>query len=476
MLSWLKRANPSVKPPTLPGLPNPADTDNPLDTAAMNREVEKAFEQASRKRKRTGNNHYSPEVRAKMAKLCIEIGPLKTAKKMTQELGREVNESTVRSIKRAFQKEMVRQGTNDIASFPHKNVGRPLKLGDLDAEMQKFARSTRQGGGVVNRPMIMAAAKGLLMRRDRSVLVEYGGHIEITKAWANSLLLRMNFVKRKGTKAARKLPADFEGTRDEFLARIKETVTEFGIPDDMIINWDQTGVNIVPVGDWTLEEAGARQVPVIGLEDKRQITLLLAISLSGNLIPPQVLYQGKTDACHARFEFPEEWDVFHTESHWSTTNSMERYLEKVVIPYMTAQRERLGLKDDHPGLAIFDVYKAHRTPALLQKLHDAHVKPIFVPASCTGELQPLDSDGCINDALKKDLTQSFTNFYADKVAKELERGTAIEAIKIDLRLSAMKPLHANWLLGAIDRLSTKPEIIDRGWDRTGIREAVQKVR
>ncbi|CAH1274769.1 Hypp9314 [Branchiostoma lanceolatum] len=186
----------------------------------------------------------------------------------------------------------------------------------------------------------------------------------------------MNFVRHKVTKAARKLPADFETTREAFLARIKKAVGDSDIPDDMVINWDQTGINIVLVGDWTLVEAGARQVPVVGHEDKRQITLLLAISLSGHLVPPQVLYQGKTDACHARFNFPDEWDVFHTESHWSNSGSMERYVDTVVAPYMAAQRERLGLANNHPGLAVFNVYKAHRTPGLLEKLKAANVLQI----------------------------------------------------------------------------------------------------
>ncbi|XP_019633348.1 PREDICTED: uncharacterized protein LOC109476769 [Branchiostoma belcheri] len=155
---------------------------------------------------------------------------------------------------------------------------------------------------------------------------------------------------------------------------------------------------------------------------------------------------------------------------------MERYVDSVVAPYMAAQRERLGLDEDHPGLAIFDVYKAHRTPGLLAKLREANIRPVFVPASCTGELQPLDSDGCINNALKKDLTQSFTNFYAEKVAKALENGTDIENIKVYLRLSAIKPLHANWLLGAMGRLAAKTDVIGRGWERRGIRDAIQKVR
>lgn len=77
-------------------------------------------------------------------------------------------------------------------------------------------------------------------------------------------------MKRKGTKAARKIPNDFEFIRMEFLAEVK-TVSDYDIPPELIINFDQTNVNIVPVGDYTLEKSGSKQVQIIGLEDKRQV-------------------------------------------------------------------------------------------------------------------------------------------------------------------------------------------------------------
>ena len=65
----------------------------------------------------------------------------------------------------------------------------------------------------------------------------------------------------------------------------------------LVINWDQTGSKLVPVSQWTLADEGARQVDVIGVEDKREMTVLLAITLAGKLLPPQLLYTGKTTKC-----------------------------------------------------------------------------------------------------------------------------------------------------------------------------------
>ncbi|KAI8493908.1 hypothetical protein Bbelb_282550 [Branchiostoma belcheri] len=164
----------------------------------------------------------------------------------------------------------------------------------------------------------------------------------------------------------------------------------------------------------------------------------------------------------------------HSESHWSNASTMDRYADKVPIPYVTAQREALGLSEDQPALAIFDVFKAHRCPELLAKLKENHIHAVFVPARCTGELQPLDYDGGVNDVLKKELKQRFVQHYADKFTTELQDGRDLASISVDMTLSKLKPIHANWVLGAMDSIANNVDAIARGWDRTGIRGAAGK--
>ena len=57
----------------------------------------------------------------------------------------------------------------------------------------------------------------------------------------------------------------------EFHTAISETVSKYKIPDELIINFDQTNVYIVPAGNYTLDLSGSKQVQIIGLEDKRQV-------------------------------------------------------------------------------------------------------------------------------------------------------------------------------------------------------------
>ncbi len=50
----------------------------------------------------------------------------------------------------------------------------------------------------------MAAAKGIIMATDSSLLVEFGGHIAINCHWAYHLLDRTKFSRRKVTTAKTK--------------------------------------------------------------------------------------------------------------------------------------------------------------------------------------------------------------------------------------------------------------------------------
>ena len=102
----------------------------------------------------------------------------------------------------------------------------------------------------------------------------------------------MDTRNEKGTKVARSKPEDFEKTKMDYIERIEKCVNEHNIPDDLILNWDQTGVNLIPGGDWTMDAKGSKQVKITGLNDRRQITALLTISKSGELLPPQIIYKG----------------------------------------------------------------------------------------------------------------------------------------------------------------------------------------
>ena len=86
------------------------------------------------------------------------------------------------------------------------------------------------------------------------------------------------------------------------------------IPSDLIINWDQTGIKYIPVSNWTMADEGSKRVEVVGADDKRQITAVFGITLSGNFLHPQLIYKGTTTKCLPSVHFPVGWDVRFSEN------------------------------------------------------------------------------------------------------------------------------------------------------------------
>ena len=87
----------------------------------------------------------------------------------------------------------------------------------------------------------------------------------------------------------------------------------------------------------------------------------------------------------------------------------------MIIPYVIETREKLDLADDRLALAIFDVFSAHRCNSVKLKSHNIH--QVFVPAGCTGELQPLDVG--VNQDFKQLMKNSFSRWYAQEVREAI---------------------------------------------------------
>ncbi|KAJ8303663.1 hypothetical protein KUTeg_018773 [Tegillarca granosa] len=78
---------------------------------------------------------------------------------------------------------------------------------------------------------------------------------------------------------------------------------------------------------------------------------MLAASLSGTLLPLKLLYKGRTDLCHPKYLFPSD-----------------RYIDEIIILYVTTTRDEPNLPFNHKALAIFNVFKTHKSKAVNEKL------------------------------------------------------------------------------------------------------------
>ena len=383
----------------------------------------------------------------------------------------------MRVFKKLYLSKVKKQQGSSVTNLNTLKRGRKLMLGEhLDAKVQTYVKALRDAGTPIGSSVVMAAGEGMVCTYDRTLLVKHGGYISITKSWAKSLLKRMGYVKRKATtKATPGMSAEkFESQRKAFLRQIARMVKLRSIPDTLVINLDQTGVKLVLSGDWTMAAEWSRRVEIVGLGDKRQITATFAATLKGTFLPMQILYQGKTDRCHPKFKFPDGFDILcHTPNHWQNEQTCIRFCENIIFPYVKKTREEMGAPTQK-ALLLMDNFSGQTTPSMLEKFEDKGIVVVFVPASTTDRLQPLDVS--TNKSAKEFLHMKFRQWYASEVEKQLQAGVAEGDISVKMGMPVMKEVGGRWLTALYDKFRSEPTIITNGFKKVGIEEEIQYAR
>ena len=317
-----------------------------------------------------------------------------------------MRESTVRTWMNQYRSQLKfkKQSGSEVSvkSLDNKKRGRPFLLGEeLDRQVQAYIKCLRENGAVINTQIVMAVAEGIVKSHDSNLLKVNGDHITCSKSWAKSLLSRLGYVKRRASTKMKVLPSDFEACKIQCLFDVKCIIDLEEIPKDLVINWDHTGIHYVPVGSWTMAKEGSKRVEITGIEDKRQITAVFAGTTSGKFLPPQVIYAGKTPRCLPSVEFPKDWDITYTPNHWANEATTERYIQKILLPYIEKKKAELSLDSNQPALVIFDRFKGQCTENILAILEKSNVHIAVVPPNCTDRLQPLDVS--VNKSVKEHL-------------------------------------------------------------------------
>lgn len=445
----------------------------PAAIASANEQVREARKEKVQP-KRGPYHKLSAVTRARIGRYASENGVVVAARRFSRELKITINESTVRGIKRSYLAELNRRGAEDddfvIGGLPTKKRGRPLLLGSrLDVEVQQYLLKVRECGGAVNTAITMAGAKGLLLKLDKTQLQEYGGPVTISRAWAKSLMRRMGFVKRRGTTKSRATVENFDQVKADFLAEIASIVEMEEIPPEMIFNWDQTGIHLVPVASWTMERQGAKHVEVAGITDKRQITAVFCGSLVGEFLPVQLIYAGKTKRCHANYNFPADWHIAHSPKHWSNEDTMLDYIDLIIAPFVSRLRDDLGVGKEQAALAIFDHFKGQITKRVFERLEEHNIQSVLIPANCTDQLQPMDLS--VNRAAKSFLEREFQDWYSKAIMKQMEDGSH-EPLPVNLSSVSMKHAGAQWLVKLYEHISNSPHLVVNGFLAAGISQAI----
>ena len=426
--------------------------------------------------KRGKYRRWTGEEKAEIGSFATVHGVAETLRKLKGKYP-HLTKQSISDFKKAAQSAQKRTGQLP-STISSRKRGRPaLMPEDLMKKTITLVEALRLKGAPVTASVINSIAKGVVIANDRSILIEYGGYLSLNSDWGKNVLYRMEKEGKKMTRrcaTTSKLPVApgiISEVKLDFQRKIKAAQSKHDIPDDLIINFDQTPLSYICSPNHTLHQRGAKSVPLISKGKKKQITGTFTVTKSGIFLPMQLIYQGKTARCLPReIEFPDGFNVCYTENHWSNQEKVIELLQEVIFPFIASKKVEHDLAADQKALLIFDVFRAHKTEMVLHLMEQNSCEVVFVPANMTHHFQPLDLT--INGVAKKFLTTKFEEWYAKEITQQINAGVDVYSIEIKTTLSVLKAVHARWLIGLYDHLRNQSDLIQKGFDVSGITAAI----
>ena len=184
----------------------------------------------------------------------------------------------------------------------------------------------------------------------------------------------LGWVWRRSTTDQRKVPINWKDEAIAMSKRMAVMIKLNSIHPALIINSDQTGVHLIPNTNYTYAFKGAKDVAVPGLEDKRQITMVVGSAWSGDLLPLQFIFAGKKESnVQKLYKTPdgnlrEQWGIHVTctENHWSNLETTKQYVSEILFPFIQSQIKEFDIKPkkrNKPIKSIFilDCWYVHRS-------------------------------------------------------------------------------------------------------------------
>ena len=428
------------------------------------------------KKKRTFYAEKDKQEIAKYAAICGVTGAIRKFQPKFPNLTKSTVRPWVKSHKKSIQ-EQKKKGETSVQSTIESVRGRPLLIEEvLNLKLRAMLVNLRTAGAGINIHVVSGVLNGLIHANPE----RFGEYMDfkVTRSWVQSLYQRMTFSRSAVTTSwpviTRSLWAE---VRSQFLHEITDKVLQHNIADELIINVGQMSSKFVATDNITMAAKGERHILRAGTTDKRAITVTHCESLDGCMLPFQLIYTGKTERSLPDFTFRDGFCLAFSQKHWSNETKTIRLIEDLLVPSTEKVKEEKALPQSQKNLLVWDAFKTQATPKVMDTLSSYGIKSVMVPKNMTHLVQPLDLTK--NVSFKKNEKRVFNEYFMSCIMEALtnDPDRDVTPIRVDLRLSTLKPRHAEVMTDMYQHLKSekRKEIIKAGWRAAGITNILKDV-
>ena len=126
---------------------------------------------------------------------------------------------------------------------------------------------------------------------------------------------------------------------------------------------------------------GARQAFKVDIKINGHITALMAISASGKVVPPYIVFSKNVPKTNFQQDLPGNWTFEATKSGFISTDHFVKWMKESFIPSIDNRR---------PVCLILDNHKSHLSTEVIECAQANGISLLYLPSNTSHILQPLD--------------------------------------------------------------------------------------
>ncbi|XP_052740496.1 uncharacterized protein LOC128199899 [Bicyclus anynana] len=257
-----------------------------------------------------------------------------------------------------------------------------------------------------------------------------------------------SFIKRNKPKLTYRVIQNIKRSRAEKSAdEIKDYFTNLklsleGVSNENIINYDETNLTDNPGVQKCLVRRGVKYPERVLNFTKGAISIMFAITASGECLPPYVVYKAEHLYTQWTLNGPKGARFNRSKSGWFDSNLFEDWFETIILPWA---KNKPGKK-----VLIGDNLASHINVKIVKYCEQNDIRFVFLPTNSTHITQPLDV--CYFGPLKKLWREILLNYK----------------IKNPRETTIHKGHFPDLLKKLVDKLNVKTHNIISGFKSTGI--------
>ena len=154
-------------------------------------------------------------------------------------------------------------------------------------------------------------------------------------------------------------------------------------PRSLVANMNDASAFFDMIPANSICKTGSRKCTVwtSGSEKKH---VIISANTDGAMLPPMLIFKGKTDKTIKKLRIPEGFIVKMQEKSWIDEGLMEVWVEEIWLKYVREVSKQLGFDN---SLLTFDAFSAHKMDDVQSKLVENKSDVLMIPPGCTSKCQ-----------------------------------------------------------------------------------------